>query len=244
VTKGSVSPTSISSILVSDSVNVEFLIRFNSLEWYQISKRYAHGMHKRFLCAIAAFYLGSASVIPHANAAPIYVFPVADCTVKYARSHHDYPATDILAKAGCKYVAPIDGVVYEVAPNDIWSSKTNLGQDRGGLSVSIIGSDGVRYYGSHFKSIAPGIEPGVNVVAGQVLAYVGATGSGRGTAPHVHFGISWPTSPEDNAWWVRRGVLYPWKYLDAWKAGKDRSPAKELDALQLKIGEIPPKPKK
>jgi len=201
-------------------------------------------MHKRFLCAIAAFYLGSASVIPHASAAPIYVFPVTDCTVKYARSHHDYPATDILAKAGCKYVAPIDGVVYEVAPKDIWSSKTNLGQDRGGISVSIIGSDGVRYYGSHFKSIAPGIEPGVNVVAGQVLAYIGATGSGRGTAPHVHFGISWPTSPEDNAWWVRRGVLYPWKYLDAWKVGKDLSPAKVLEVLQLKVGEIPPKPKK
>lgn len=132
--------------------------------------------------------------LPAAHAAPLYVFPVAGCSVKYARSHHDYPATDILAKAGCKYVAPIDGVVYEVAPKDIWNSKTNLGQDRGGLSVSIIGSDGVRYYGSHFKSIAPGIEPGVNVVAGQLLAFVGATGSARGTAPHVHFGISWPTS--------------------------------------------------
>ena len=182
--------------------------------------------------------------LPVAHGAPLYVFPVAGCSVKYARSHHDYPATDILAKAGCKYVAPIDGVVLEVITKDIWSSKTNLGQDRGGLSVSIIGSDGVRYYGSHFKSIATGIEPGVNVVAGQLLAYIGATGSARGTATHVHFGISWPTAPEDNVWWVRRGVLYPWKYLDAWKAGKDLSPAKALDALQLKIGEIPPKPKK
>jgi murein DD-endopeptidase MepM/ murein hydrolase activator NlpD len=200
-------------------------------------------MRLRVIAPLATSFL-LLFTFPNASAAPIYVFPVADCTVKYARSHHDYPATDILAKAGCKYVAPIDGVVYEVAPKDIWSSKTNLGQDRGGVSVSIIGSDGVRYYGSHFKSIAPGIEPGVNVVAGQVLAYIGATGSGRGTAPHVHFGISWPTSPEDNAWWVRRGVLYPWKYLDAWKVGKDLSPAKALEVLQLKVGEIPPKPKK
>lgn len=59
--------------------------------------------------------LFSLCTFPSAHAAPIYVFPVADCPVKYARSHHDYPATDILAKAGCKYVAPIDGVVYEVA---------------------------------------------------------------------------------------------------------------------------------
>ena len=201
-------------------------------------------MHKRFLLAIAGVSIAVASFIPVASAAPLYVFPVAGCAVKYAHSHHDYPATDILAKAGCKYVAPIDGVIYEVATKDIWSSKTNLGEDRGGLSVSIIGSDGVRYYGSHFKKIAPGIEPGVNVVAGQLIAYIGATGSARGTAPHVHFGISWPTTPEDNAWWVRRGVLYPWKYLDAWKAGKDLSPANALDALQLKVGEIPPKPKK
>ncbi len=201
-------------------------------------------MHKRFLLAIAGVSIAVASFIPVASAAPLYVFPVAGCAVKYAHSHHDYPATDILAKAGCKYVAPIDGVIYEVATKDIWSSKTNLGEDRGGLSVSIIGSDGVRYYGSHFKKIAPGIEPGVNVVAGQLIAYIGATGSARGTATHVHFGISWPTTPEDNAWWVRRGVLYPWKYLDAWKAGKDLSPANALDALQLKVGEIPPKPKK
>ena len=68
-----------------------------------------------------------------ASAAPIYVFPVAGCEVNYARAHHDYAATDILAKAGCKFVAPINGVVDEVNRTDIWSGKTNLGIDRGGL---------------------------------------------------------------------------------------------------------------
>ena len=66
-----------------------------------------------------------------ANAAPIYVFPVAGCEVNYARAHHDYAATDILAKAGCKFVAPINGVVDEVNRTDSWSGKTNLGIDRG-----------------------------------------------------------------------------------------------------------------
>ena len=177
-----------------------------------------------------------------ANAAPIYVFPVAGCEVNYARAHHDYAATDILAKAGCKFVAPINGVVDEVNRTDLWSGKTNLGIDRGGLYVSIIGEDGVRYYGSHLRTIPASIQPGVVVKAGRLLGAIGATGSARGTAPHLHFGISWPTPPD--TWWVRRGVLYPWKYLDAWKAGKDLSPAKALDALQLKVGEIPPKPKK
>ena len=177
-----------------------------------------------------------------ASAAPIYVFPVTGCEVNYAKAHHDYAATDILAKAGCKFVAPINGVVDEVNRIDAWSGKTNLGIDRGGLYVSIIGEDGVRYYGSHLRSIPASIQPGVVVKAGRFLGTIGATGSARGTAPHLHFGISWPTPPQ--TWWVRRGEVLPWKYLDAWKAGKDLSPVKEVNARKLKVGEIPPLPKK
>jgi len=176
-----------------------------------------------------------------ASAAPIYVFPVAGCEVNYAKAHHDYAATDILAKAGCKFVAPINGVVDEVNRIDAWSGKTNLGIDRGGLYVSIIGEDGVRYYGSHLRSIPASIQSGVVVKAGRFLGTIGATGSARGTAPHLHFGISWPTPAQ--TWWVRRGEVLPWKYLDAWKSGKDLSPVKEVNARKLKVGEIPPVPK-
>jgi murein DD-endopeptidase MepM/ murein hydrolase activator NlpD len=177
-----------------------------------------------------------------AQAAPVYVFPVANCTVNYARAHHDYAATDILAKAGCKFVAPIEGVVDEVNRVDRWRKPPNNGIDRGGLSVSIIGSDGVRYYGSHLKWIPTNIQPGLAVKAGQVLGSVGSTGSARGTAPHLHFGISWPT-PAD-IWWVRRGEVLPWKYLDAWKSGKNLSPVKEVAARKAKRGEIPAEPTK
>ena len=176
------------------------------------------------------------------HAAPIFTFPVAGCEVNYARAHHDYAATDILTKAGCKFVAPIDGVIDEVNRTDIWNGKTNLGIDRGGLFVSIIGVDGVRYYGSHLRSIPSSIQPGVAVKTGRVLGAVGSTGSARGTAPHLHFGISWPT-PADT-WWVRRGEVLPWKYLDAWKKGTDLSPVKEVAARKAKVGEIPPLPKK
>ncbi|MEY4657332.1 MAG: hypothetical protein RL466_145 [Actinomycetota bacterium] len=182
------------------------------------------------------------TTIPSAQAAPIYVFPVANCEVNYTRAHHDYPASDILAKAGCRFVAPTNGVIDEVNRVDRWSGKTNLGIDRGGLSVSIIGDDGVRYYGSHLRSIPASIEPGVVVKAGRLLGSVGSTGSARGTAPHLHFGISWPT-PE-GTWWVRRGAVLPWKYLNAWKNGKDLSPVAEVNAQREKVGEIPPEPKK
>lgn len=180
--------------------------------------------------------------IPTANAAPTYLFPIADCEANYARAHHDYAATDILTKAGCKFIAPINGVVDEVNRVDVWKSPPNRGIDRGGLYVSIIGNDGVRYYGSHLRSIPASIQPGVTVKAGRVLGAVGSTGSARGTAPHLHFGISWPT-PAD-IWWVRRGEVLPWKYLEAWQRGSDLSPVKEVAARKVKRGEIPVEPKR
>ena len=184
------------------------------------------------------------TTIPSAQAAPVYLFPVPNCEVNYARAHHDYPATDILAKAGCRFVAPTSGIVDEVNRVDTWRSPPNLGITRGGLSVSIIGDDGVRYYGSHLRSVVASIQPGTSVNAGQILGRIGATGSARGTKPHLHFGISWPTPSEPNVWWVRRGIVSPWKYLNDWKDGKDSSPAKAVSAALLKNGEIPPPPKK
>ena len=182
--------------------------------------------------------------ITPAVAAPVYVFPVPECKVNYARAHHDYPATDILAKQGCKFVSPIDGVVDEVSRTDTWSGKTNLGIERGGLYVSVIGTDGVRYYGSHLRTVVRSIQPGVSVKAGQILGTIGSTGSARGTSPHLHFGISWPTPTQPNVWWVRRGVVLPWKYLEAWNKGQDLSPAKAVASQLAKVGEIPPQPKK
>ncbi len=177
-----------------------------------------------------------------AQAAPIYTFPVAGCTVKYGKYHHDYPATDIFAKKGCAFVAPISGVIDEVNTVDRWSGKSNLGVDRGGLSVSLIGDDGIRYYGSHLQKIEPNIVPGYKVASGEKLGAIGTTGSAKGTKPHLHFGISYPT--ENGIWWIRRGVglekgkTSPWKYLQAWQASKDLKPRLIIPAT------IPAEPKK
>lgn len=174
------------------------------------------------------------------TAAPLaYVFPVAGCAATYGRAHHDYPATDVFARAGCAFVSPVRGRVDEVTYTDRWSSRTNRGEDRGGLSVSVVGDDGVRYYGSHLARVAPGIRPGVRVEAGTRLGDVGTTGSARGTSPHLHLGLSWPTRP--GVWWVRRGVVAPARYLDAWRAGRDLSPAAEVREARRKAGtDVPP----
>jgi murein DD-endopeptidase MepM/ murein hydrolase activator NlpD len=156
--------------------------------------------------------------------------------VSYAHSHHNYPATDILTGTGCTIVAPVTGRVDEVNTVDRWSYRTNKGADRGGLSFSIVGDDGVRYYGSHLSAVR--IKPGQRVAAGQVIGNVGTTGDARGTSPHLHFGLSWPTGP--GVWWVRRGMVYPWPYLDSWRAGGNASPAAAVAAEHRRQGDVPP----
>jgi len=83
----------------------------------------------------------------------------------------------------------------------------------------------VRYYGSHLRSIDAGIEAGVRVKAGQNIAVVGDTGDA--SACHLHFGIS-PPCARTGDWWLQRGVVWPWPYLDAWRAGTAKSAAAEI----------------
>lgn len=148
----------------------------------------------------------------------IYIFPVQPPEVAYFyQGHHDYPATDIFAPTGTTFVAVTDGVIDFVRQEDLWDSVVNDPDLRGGLAIALIGDDGVRYYGSHLSAVEPGIAPGVQVVTGQVLGYVGNSGNARGIASHLHFGISHPTSPED--WQVRRGEVDPYPYLIAWLEG-------------------------
>lgn len=190
---------------------------------------------KRALYIFICLILTESTQVVHA--ASTYKFPVQGCSYSYGRYHHDYPATDILTKVGCLFVSPVSGVIDEVNRIDRFTWKTDLGADRGGLSISIIGDDGVRYYGSHLSYISTKVVPGLRVVSGEVIGRTGDSGDAKGTAPHLHFGISWPTPA--GIWWVRRGELYPWKFLDAWKDGKNLSPTSSVAALEKKVGEVP-----
>ena len=155
----------------------------------------------------------------------IYFFPIQPANAAdFAEgvASHGYPATDIFAPEGTKFVAVTSGVVDFVSYKDLWDPATDDPALRGGLCVAIIGDDGVRYYGSHLSAIAPGISPGVRVTAGQLLGYVGHTGDARTTDSHLHFGISRPTYPED--WKARRGQVDPYPFLVAWRNGQTITP--------------------
>ena len=155
-----------------------------------------------------------------------YVFPVVG-HAGYAHKHHDYPATDIIADCGLPVVAAVDGVVLELSREDLFAQGVRNGSTRGGKFVSIRGDDGVRYYNSHLSSIKKWVKPGVRVTAGQRIGSVGRTG--RAGSCHLHFGIS-PVCAGTGDWWIRRGVVWPWPYLDSWRKAPQyhRSPRREV----------------
>jgi murein DD-endopeptidase MepM/ murein hydrolase activator NlpD len=152
-----------------------------------------------------------------------YAFPLrAQRAASYPSCHHDYPASDIFVPTGSRFVAPTSGVVDFVSRTDDWDPTVDDPSTRGALAVAIVGDDGVRYYGSHLSRVAAGMRPGVRVVTGQRLGRTGQSGNARGTDPHLHFGISRPTTPDD--WAVRRGEVNPYPYLNAWRDGSDQTP--------------------
>ena len=166
-----------------------------------------------------------------------YVFPVIGRN-SYAHTHHDYPATDLITACGNRFVAVAAGTILAVSRVDTWKPSVNAGATRGGLSVSLLGDDGVRYYGSHLSSIGSAIRPGAHVRAGQTLGRTGDTGDA--SACHLHFGIS-PPCARVGDWWNQRGTVYPWPYLDAWRAGRNKSAVAAVAAWKAKHG-CPSKP--
>ena len=155
-----------------------------------------------------------------------YRVPVADVgRAGWSDTHASYPAADIFVGCGAEIVSPVNGLVLESRRVNSYDPAVDNPATRGGRSVAIVGDDGVRYYMAHFESIDPGIEPGVRVAIGQRLGLMGRTG--RASACHVHFGISPPCPGKE--WSVRRGVVWPFPYLNDWRAGGQRSPVAEVE---------------
>jgi peptidoglycan LD-endopeptidase LytH len=146
-----------------------------------------------------------------------HVFPIQPPgQATFSEGGHGFPATDIFAPPGARFVAVTNGIVEDVSRVDLWDPANPDPSKAGGLSVHILGDDGVRYYGAHLSSIAKDILPGVWVPAGQSLGLVGNSGDARGTTAHVHFEISDPFSPST--------LVDPFFYLTAWRKGQNLTP--------------------
>lgn len=136
------------------------------------------------------------------NAPPLdpsrYLFPLRGA-VTYGPFHHDYPATDIFAPIGTPAIACVRAEVLRLSRSDA---------GKGGLSITLRGEDGWRYYYAHLSALVTPLSPGDVVEPGQLLGLSGDTGDAHGTEPHLHFGIS----RSGNA----QGQLPPYPYLQTW----------------------------
>ena len=148
-----------------------------------------------------------------------YVFPFSKVAVTYPRDHIDYPATDVL---GCyaHVLAPTSGVVFDVEAKEKWDEKLDLPGTRGGLTITIHGDDRVRYFFAHLGRVK--VKRGDRVEPGQWIGVMGSSGNARITRCHTHFGIS-RICPQ-NEYKVLQGEIWPWRFLDAWRNGINKSP--------------------
>ncbi len=87
---------------------------------------------------------------------------------------------------GVDIMAPRGTPVRPAAPGFVTRLST---PDLGGISVTLLGDGGVRYFYTHLDAIADGLEVGQFVDPGAVIGYVGNTGNAASTAPHLHFGV-------------------------------------------------------
>ncbi|AEV89019.1 peptidase M23 [Actinoplanes sp. SE50] len=190
--------------------------------------------------AVAGATTASAAVTPRPAPAPAprvvpawmftskYTFPVAASNVAWHDTHSAYPATDIFAACGSTVVATDNGRVLEISLVDRFRKGMPDGPYNGGLFVSILGNDGVRYYGSHLSSVTKGIVPGALVKSGQQIGRVGHTGNANGVC-HLHYAIS-PPCAQTGDWKVRRGVVWPYSFLASWRGNGQKSPVDTVAA--------------
>lgn len=180
------------------------------------------GMHERrwrpasalLVLAIAAFwaaFFGDPALAHEEGdndaAEPIYpmTFPVIgdvyySDTFGAPRSGHTHEGQDLMSVnkvKGRPVVAVADGTVgwigttccyLEIEHDDGWSSwYIHLNNDTSGTD------DGQGW------GIAPGIERGVRVVAGQLIGWLGDSGNAEGSSPHLHFELRQPGGAAVNA---------------------------------------------
>lgn len=118
-----------------------------------------------------------------------------------ARTGQAHEALDIMAPRGTRVLSAADGRLTRLHTSE-----------RGGIMVyAADASDRYVLMYAHLDRYADGLTEGMSLARGQLLGYVGSTGSAVATAPHLHFAIA--RGQPSVAWW--KGVAvnpYPLLY--------------------------------
>ncbi|MGI9540127.1 MAG: choice-of-anchor P family protein [Miltoncostaeaceae bacterium] len=112
-----------------------------------------------------------------------------------------HQGVDIFAPTGTPLLAVADGTLSKVGVNRL-----------GGNRLWLTDEDGNEFYYAHLSAFAPSAVNGAEVVAGEVIGFVGNSGEAITTPPHLHFEIHPGGGDSINPHpfliaWQRRGVL-------------------------------------
>lgn len=159
---------------------------------------------KRLFAFVAAVVVGVAGLVPaspaRADTTPPFeiVFPQEAAVTEFSASFGDprpggrrHNGTDLLAPKMTEVYSVADGVVIHIGTHSL-----------AGRNMRIDHGDGWESYYVHLNNdnigtddgaapwtltIAPGVEEGARVEAGQLIAWVGDSGNAETTTPHTHF---------------------------------------------------------
>ncbi len=146
----------------------------------------ATGIADAVLLARLGIKVRAVASTPPATARYLKVFPV-NGPHQLTKSWGAYRASlggqshqgeDIMAPNGTPTVAVADGTIKRL---------TRVATGLGGIYIWLVDSAGNEYYYAHLADIAPGLDAGSTVTAGQQIGTVGNTGDARYGAPHLHF---------------------------------------------------------
>jgi murein DD-endopeptidase MepM/ murein hydrolase activator NlpD len=155
-----------------------------------------------------------------------YVFPIAG-EASFSDSfglprpttwHH---GIDVFAAHGTPLVAVADGTLFNVGWNDV-----------GGERLWLRDAAGNEFYYAHLSGYSPLARDGAVVRAGDVIGFVGDTGDAKGTPAHLHFEIH-PPDLSDQGY---DGVVNPYPYLVAWRAGVAAGGQQSFDGWVFPVG--------
>lgn len=105
---------------------------------------------------------------------------------RFSRGHE---GQDVFAPRGTPVRSATAGLVYRIDDLSL-----------GGLSVTIVGGAGRRYFYTHFDSVPDSLREGQPVEVGTVLGFVGTSGNAAGTPAHLHLGVYAGTDGDPCAW--------------------------------------------
>jgi murein DD-endopeptidase MepM/ murein hydrolase activator NlpD len=137
-------------------------------------------MRARYAVVLPAFFARVGDTPPSEFVMPVDGLRVSDVASTFGadRGNRPHDGLDMFAPRNTPVRAAAPGFVYRIDDLSL-----------GGLSVTIVGDGGLRYFYTHFESVPDELREGQYVVVGDLIGYVGNSGNAATTPTHLHFGV-------------------------------------------------------